>query len=216
MNKDYAKMVYSIVFKKNIPIESVLQDEGNIKIPATTAIFNMGSATDCPSFKLKLCNAEKCGVKCYAKKAERCYRPHVLPYRRRQETFWKSVSAEEFAVQFLTMNAKKIKPFQALRINESGDFWTQECVNKAEKIARILKPYGIVTYCYTSRCDLDYHKVRALRVSGSGFKKEGIVNIFKIINSKQEKPKGYGMCAGNCRICNRCSKAGMKTAVLKH
>lgn len=204
--------------KNKYKLKDVINERGNIKIPKTTAIFNMSSATDCPSRKLGLCKAvDKNGKSfCYAIKSERANRPLVLPYRRKQEKYWKSVSAEEFAVEFLILSSMKRNPFTAIRFNESGDFHNQSCVNKAEKIARILKPYGIICYCYTSRNDLDYRKVKALRISGSNFKKPGIVNIFKIIKKKEDKPKGYAMCPMDCHSCNRCMRAGLKTAIIKH
>ena len=217
---DFAKLIvqgmYGHIGKTLVPLFHLLCERGNHKIPSTTAIFNMSAAHDCISDLLGLCKAKACGVRCYAKHTE-LFRPHTMTYRRRQEKFWLKVTAEEFAMQFLLINAQKIKsPFNALRFNESGDFHSQECVDKAEKIARILKRYGIVTYCYTSRDDLDYSKVRALRVSGSGFKKKGIANIFQIIQKKEDRPKGYGLCPMDCHICNRCQRTGMKTAVVKH
>jgi hypothetical protein len=218
-NKELKNFTTLLVTTLNneIPLHKHMISRGNRKIPSTTAIFNMGAATNCPSHKLGLCSANKNGVKCYALKAEQNGKWFtVLPFRMRQEKYWKEVTAEEFALQFITINSKKAKSFDALRMNEAGDFWSQECVNKAEKIARILKQYGIVTYCYTSRSDLDYSKVTALKISGSGFKKKGIVNIFKIIGSIKDKPTGYGVCKGNCRICDRCKKSGLKTVVLKH
>jgi hypothetical protein len=114
------------------------------------------------------------------------------------------------------INCLKLNPFNLLRFNESGDFGSQEEVDKAEKIARILKKYGIVCYCYTSRDDLDYHKVEALKISGSGFKREGIVNVFKIIANKKERPRGFVVCPMDCHKCNRCSKSRMNTCVVKH
>ena len=214
--KPFARLLGHNVWQNQIPLRHVMVGEGNHKIPSSTAIFNMGSATDCPSKKLGLCSAVKAGVKCYAVKSEVASRPNVLPFRRKQEKFWKAITPEEFAVQFLIINSLKPVPFNALRINESGDFWSQECVDKADKLARILKEYGVVAYCYTSRSDLDYSKVRALKISGSGFKKKGIVNEFKIVDSKKDKPKGYGICPMDCKICDRCTKAGLKTVVLKH
>jgi hypothetical protein len=211
-------MVYELYGTDCIPLRPILGKEGNKKIPNTTAIFNMASAHKCPAKKLGLCKAAKAGVKCYALKSEVGSRPYTQPYRERQMDFWLKTSAQEFALQFLLINAlrKKTHTFNALRFNEAGDFHSQECVDKAEKIARILKPYGIVCYCYTSRDDLDYHRVEALRISGSGFKKDGVVNVFQIIESKEDKPKGYGLCPMDCRSCTRCLKAGMKTAALKH
>jgi len=208
----------SVLYSKshNMVLKPLLNAVGNIKIPSSIAIFNMCSATDCPSKALGLCAAEKFGVKCYAKKAEFSYHPDVLPFRRRQEALWKSITAEEFALQFLMIQANKIKPFVALRLNESGDFSGQADIEKAEKIARILKKEKIVSYCYTSRKDLNFSKVRDLVISGSGFKKEGIKNVFQIVKSKKDMLKGYGLCVGSCAICNRCQKSGMKTAVLAH
>jgi len=215
--KPFMQLLLHGAWKNKVKLRNVLGKKGNIKIPNTTATFNMSSAHDCPSRKLGLCKAVVDGKNvCYAIKSENTSRPDVLPYRRRQEAYWKSVTAHEFCVEFLAICVTKAKPFTALRFNESGDFHSQDCVDKAEKIARILKPYGIVVYCYTSRDDLDYHKLEALKVSGSGFKKSGIVNIFKMIKKKEDKPRGYGVCMGNCHSCNRCLKSGMKTVVLQH
>lgn len=189
---------------------------GNTKIPSTTAIFNMSSATDCPSLKLGLCAACKAGVKCYARKSEVSARPEVLPYRRRQEKYWKGIAASKFALDFLTVNASKVLPFTALRFNEAGDFHSQACVEKADTIARILSDFGIITYCYTSRSDLDYSNVKSLIVMGSGFRKDGISSEFRIIAKGSDKPKGYGLCPMDCKVCNRCKKRGMLTAVRAH
>jgi len=191
---------------------------GNKKIPSTTAIFNMGSATDCPSRKLGFCQAlnKKGKNVCYARKAECDYRPHVLPHRRKQEKYWKSCTAERFVIDFLTLNALKALPYTALRLNEAGDFWSQKCVDKATHIARILKKYGIRVYCYTSRRDLDFSRCSEyMTISGSGFTKEGIRGIFTMVHSKKERPVGFGICKGDCRICQRCL-VGRKTVVLRH
>jgi len=192
---------------------------GNHKLPSTTAIFNMSSATDCPSLKFGLCSAvdENGKLFCYAVKAERGYRPDVLPYRRRQEKFWKSISAEKFAEQFIAINARKRKKFTALRLNEAGDFHSQECIDKAEKIATILKPTGVKVYGYTARKDLSYKKIDNLVVNGSGWQKDNITNDFKIVNKDGTGlPKGYKLCPMDCSICIRCLVKGSMTGVRKH
>ena len=212
------KMAYDVcrLFNGENKLKNLVQS-GNTKIPKTTAIFNMSSAHDCSSRRLGLCKACVNGKNvCYAIKAEYSYRPDVLPYRRRQEKLWLNFSAEEIVFHFLLLNSNKKNKFDSLRLNEAGDFHSQDCVNKAEKIARYLKRYGIVVYCYTSRSDLDFSKVKVLRISGSGFKKKGITNIFKIVSDKSERPKGFGICPMDCHICNRCLKSGMKTCVIKH
>ncbi len=215
--KPFMRLLLHGAWKNKSSLRDVLGEDGNLKIPKTTAVFNMSSAHDCPSRKLGKCKAVIDGKSvCYARKSEYSNRPRVLPYRRKQEAYWKSVMPEEFCVEFLAICVTKDKPFTALRFNEAGDFHSQSCVDKVEKIARILKPYGIICYCYTSRDDLDYSHIKALRISGSGFKKVGIVNIFKMIKKEEDKPKGYGMCIGDCNLCNRCLKAGLKTAIIRH
>ena len=206
---------------KEVPLAALIQ-AGNIKIPKETAIFNMSSATDCASLALGLCKAcvwseelQKLKTVCYALKAEREYRPAVLPYRRRQEKFWKDVTAESFAMQFLIINSRKGVKFDKIRLNEAGDFHTQECVDKAEAIARGLKKFGIRVYCYTARRDLDFSKVRNLVISGSNFAKDGVRGMFKMVHSIKDKPKGYGICKGDCRVCQKCL-IGRKTVILRH
>jgi hypothetical protein len=201
--------------KDSFELDSLLSS-GNLKVPSSTAIFNMGSATDCPSRKLGLCQVILNGkCHCYALKSE-CLYPLVLPHRRLQEHYWKRVSVERFCSEFLAINSLKTEPFTALRFNESGDFWSQSCVNKAERIACILSRFGIKTYCYTSRSDLDFSSIRHLIISGSGFRKDGITNEFRMIYNLSERPRGFGICPMNCSKCTRCLVRGLSTVVVKH
>jgi hypothetical protein len=201
----------------NLSLNQFLQS-GNLKLPVTTAVFNMGSATDCPSKKLGFCQAYKSNGKhcCYAMKAERTMYPHVLPYRTTQEKYWKQVTVEKFVTEFLLINALKKIPFTAIRFNESGDFWSQKCVDKLEEISHKLSLFGIKVYCYTARKDLDFSKVKHTIISGSNFQKDGIPNIFKMILKEEDRPKGYGVCKRDCSVCNRCMKRNMKTVILVH
>jgi hypothetical protein len=176
----------------------------------------MASAHDCPSRKLNLCVAAKLGIKCYAIKSEYAYWPNVLPFRRRQEKFWKSINATNFVKQFIEINSRKRTPFTALRLNESGDFHSQKCVDKAEQIAKELAKHNVKVYCYTSRKDLNFNNCKYLIVSGSGFKKKGVSNIFKIIKDLKERPKNYKTCKGDCKICKICQGRNNKTVVLAH
>ena len=77
--RSWALMFTNGLGKKKVKLGSLLS-EGNIKIPSTTAIFNMTSAKDCPSLKLGLCKAFHNGKNiCYAKKSETEWRKNVLP-----------------------------------------------------------------------------------------------------------------------------------------
>lgn len=193
----------------------LLGRRGNKKVPSSTAIFNMYSAHNCPSKKLGLCNADSCDVKCYAMKAEYLY-PDVLPYRERQSSYWVKVSSGEFVESFLDILSRKRKKFKALRFNESGDFGSQEELDKAEEIATELRKKRIKTYCYSSRSDLDYSKLKNLIVMGSGFIKDGCSGKADIIGKKDPVPEGYFECKGSCKICSKCMQRGSFVALRKH
>ena len=90
---------------------------GNKKIGKDTLIFNMGSATNCPSKKLGLC--KHCD-KCYALKAEKMY-PQVLPFRQKQEKYWLNTSIDLIIDDFV-LALTKHKNIKYVRFNESGDF----------------------------------------------------------------------------------------------
>ena len=185
---------------------------GNRKIGTDTIIINMGSATSCPSAKLGLCqlsqNRESALSKCYAYKAERMYK-NSLYYRNRQEIAWKSKTAQEYIEQIKVVTSKKIK-LKYLRFNESGDFFTQDCVNKLSDIARGLK--GILkVYTYTARKDLDFSNVdENLAIDGSGFT---VHNEFTVVT----KATGNIICPGNCRDCHICkTRHNVKVEVINH
>jgi hypothetical protein len=189
---------------------------GNSKLPITTAIFNMTTASECPSDKLGLCAACIEGKNwCYARKAENTY-PTVKPYRTRQAAYWDACSVLDFVHDILAATKKLRRPINALRFNESGDFRTQDDVTKADAIAAHLSDYGITTYMYTSRSDLDFSNVRYLKIQGSGFHKQGLAGTFKIVQTEAEVPENYGTCPGDCTACKRCQVFGLNTAVILH
>lgn len=184
---------------------------GNKKLPATTAIFNLCAAHDCPSAERGLCQVLNAGHRCYARRDEITY-PAPLNYRRRQEKVWDRISAAEFADEFMTLVNRRRGPTTALRWNESGDFRSQADVRKASVIASLLWMEGIRTYCYTARRDLDFSDVGPMVINGSGFRIKG---EFRFIRSKADRPKGYGICPGSCKSCKRC-QLGKLTCVLPH
>lgn len=184
---------------------------GNKKLPTTTGIFNICSAHDCPSKARGLCQVINAGHRCYALRDEQMY-PAVLPYRRRQEHVWDSLTAKGFVAEFLAIVGRRRLPTTALRLNESGDFRDQADVDKAEQIAALLKPHGVKVYCYTARSDLDFSRVETMVVNGSGFKVHG---EFRFVRSEADVPEGFKVCGGSCKTCTRCQH-GRETAVLPH
>jgi hypothetical protein len=180
--------------------------KGNKKLPATTWIFNAGSATDCPSKKLGLCQCVIDGKnKCYAKRPED-FRPSVLPYRRAQGKLWKRVNPVEFTDQLLSASKRsKTKPMHCFRFNEAGDFKNQAQLDWFVVVCSILKYNGIKCYGYTARTDLNLSqllKVASVNVSndlGSWITKGA--NRFRMV---QEYSGTAPRCAGNCRKCTLC------------
>lgn len=168
---------------------------GNNKLPKSTMIFNMGSSTNCPSKQRGLC--QNCDI-CYAYKAERQY-PQVLPYRTRQENFWLDSTAEEICDYFNDILRRKRNKVTALRFNEAGDFHSQECINKLDEVAEYLMyEWGVVTYGYTARKDLNFTNV-SFKVMGSNFDLYG--RQFKTVEHYSgDNPS----CPGDCTKCNLC------------
>lgn len=192
----------SINVSRETNLEKNLFSFGNSKLPKTTAIFNMSSATTCESDFLGLC---KVSVKCYAKKAERIYK-QVKPYRDNQENFWKSCSSEEFVTRLLS--EKKSKKVNLLRLNESGDLRSLDCLIKVFEISELLKKFSIKVYIYTHRIDI----LKSIPV-------DMIPENLNIMLSNG-KLDGYGSfigvkslpvnsdrltCIGDCKVCNLCS-----------
>lgn len=179
---------------------------GNHKLSDDTAIFNMGTAIDCPSRALGLCRTINQGVKCYAEKAEIQYKDPVINARRSQEAEWKSKSGPELLEQIARRISARRKETRYLRYNESGDFYEQSDIDKLSFISEGLKEQGITTYGYTARSDLDFRRARFL-CKGSGFSKENLNGSTIVILKDQPVPEGYIECPGSCKRCNLCKIA---------
>ena len=121
-----------------------LISRGNKKLSKNTAIFNLSSATDCP---MKYACAFGLSGKCYAMKAERRY-PQVLPYRRRQEEYWRESTLDQ-KVRDFTVYFQKRPKLKYLRINEAGDIRNAADLIALEYIAIALHGLGVTTYTYT-------------------------------------------------------------------
>lgn len=175
--------------------------KGNTKLSKNTLIFNMGSAKDCPSKKLGLCKVCK---DCYARKAEVQY-PQVLPFRNRQRYYWNVQGPWPMIADLSKILFRRKKTIKYFRYNEAGDFETQRDVDKLSEVAQFLfEMYGIVTYGYTARSDLDFSKVKFV-VRGSGWKgPNGKTRVAKKTNLKLTKKeflcpmKG---CGDTCFLC---------------
>ena len=196
---------------------------GNLKIGTDTLILNMGPAIGCPADTLGKC---ACSDVCYAKRAESQY-PAVSAYRNRQKKYWLQTAAQDIVndISYILENKRfretysnRLRPLkqkiQYLRLNESGDFWSQACVNKLDHIARELKrKYNIITYTYTARDDLHFNNTNFL-VKGSdhirGNNGACIARDGAVIDKNSrgvvyvENKRKYTICPGDCSTCEIC------------
>ena len=177
-----------------------LMKQGNAKIGRDTLIFNMGSASDCPSKALGLCQLDNCR-NCYAFMAELRF-PSVLAYRRKQEKMWKETSAFVLA---MAISAKKTKKTRFVRFNESGDLWDQASVDKLIALAEMLP--DLTFFGYTARKDLDFEaRPDNLKLNGSNWKRGNMNQFVAIETASGNNPK----CFGDCSKCNLCKvEAGL-------
>jgi len=182
---------------------------GNTKLPKKIGIFNLGSAKDCVNAQTPSCQAWVDGEdKCYARKSEKAY-DGVLDYRRRQIYLWDYLTAEQFATAFIKMCGRKRNNVAFLRFNESGDFRTQSDVEKAEKIARIIKQrINVDTYTYTASDHLDFNMCDYLVVNASNADIDGYAQRFTVVEDKSEIPDDGFICPQDCSVCHACMSDG--------
>ena len=191
---------------------------GNMKLPKTTAIFNVCGAHECPSDILGLCTLGLSGnKKCYALKGYRNMAGHRSFYNA-QRDYWKVCTPASFVADFLREAQKEKELVRYLRFNETGDFFDESCVSKVEKIAALLFP-DIIVYGYTHRRDLPWSRCRYFVVNASSEENgtedwSGELNGFRAV----EKPSGEAfVCPGDCTVCHRCAiKHGRTTEVVMH
>jgi len=189
---------------------------GNAKLGSSTLIINMGTATDCPSAALGMCNAIAQGAKCYALKPEIQYKDHTTNYRHKQFSYWRNNTATTIVKDLVAkIGSRNGSPIKYVRFNEAGDFWDQSDIKKLSIVAKKLKNFNIVTYGYTARRDLDFKDVNFL-VKGSGHNK-GNNGMTTIINKNDAIPEGFRECPGSCKSCSICmSNKKINIAFRKH
>jgi hypothetical protein len=188
---------------------------GNKKLPETTMIINITSATDCPSRALGMCQLDHCGIgsrKCYALKAEK-FRPSTLAHRRKQQAWWDQPTVD-MTESFFQMRSKMRRKVTAVRVGESGDF---RDIGDVRKLAALAKSNEDLTwYLYTARKDLFTDAVlctlpKNVVVNGSGWMAD---NGFYAVPKGAARPvvkegiKKIAWCAGDCRKCTLCLKKG--------
>lgn len=193
---------------------------GNSKVSDRTAIFNLNSAHDCPNRETHAADdgegpVGQCQVEwsqCYAQKSETMY-PSVKPYRQRQEYLWDIMTPELWAKAFNSLNSRKRTPFNAIRINEAGDFRSEADIIRMNEVA---KNVDVPVYTYTASFKLDWSLATEFTVNASGRTMQHADRTFAAIDADSDMPEGYVQCpndaqkqtgssdpikCGECRLC---------------
>lgn len=222
----YSYKPYSLNSSSRITLN---MSNGNKKIGEDTLIFNITSATDCPSKSLGLCHIPD--GKCYALKAEKLY-PGCLSYRRKQAEYFDARNSYGIAHDIYQVLTKRIVDkykngqrklmdrIKYIRFSECGDFRSQTDVDKLNEAAEALnfvlndrdgkKP--IIWYGYSSRSDLDFSNADSLLVKGSAHTNGN--NGVTVSGTLEESEKGrktiirngvrHLVCKGDCSTCKIC------------
>lgn len=184
-----------------------LLSAGNHKLPRQTGIFNLPRKVTCPG------STAYCAEVCYARKAEIQY-SNVVPQARRRN--WK-LSQDPMFVDLMLGELKR-RRFKVIRIHESGDFYTQNYLNKWIEIARA-RP-DITFYAYTKSTHLDFtQRPKNFIVRGSvdpttpavqAAQAAGLDGIAYTIPRGETKLPAEDIqeCPGSCKSCDYCLKPG--------
>lgn len=180
---------------------------GNSKLPKTTAIFNIASATDCVNRGTARCQVD--AEECYAYKTEQRW-SNTLRFRRRQGDFWDVMDARSFIEQFNNIRKCKRNVVTKLRFNVSGDIRNRRDAEKIDAIARSL---DIPVYLYTASSHVDFSGINHAMIQCSNEKlwqkygQKSNFGRYKVVENAENVEQDWNRCPNNCSGCNLCSTA---------
>ena len=176
--------------------------KGNRKLPRTTGIFNLPSVKTCPF------STKECRKHCYSLKAERMY-PQVLPFREKCLKLSKSSEFKEVISDELFKRS-----FKAVRIHESGDFYSQKYFDLWVDIALLFPSLKFYAYTKVWTLDLRRKPENFIMLLSSDItssvdsdilgKFDGIATVD--LNQELEKDIKYFKCPMDCKVCDYCLK----------
>ena len=117
-----------------------LLKKGNHKLSKQVGIFTLPTHT--------CIGSGICRKFCYADKGYTRFKKCV---QSRENKF--NISRQENFIELITTEIKKMKKIKAIRIHESGDFYSQEYLNKWKYIAKQFP--NLIFQCYTKSFILD-------------------------------------------------------------
>ena len=182
---------------------------GNLKLPETTMIVNLGTWFNCPGRKDGFCDI--C-VKCYDKHPEVMYKDRTIG-RLEQEIFWRACTAEEFTKALLNQieirnNSTRKYKIKQIRWSEVGDLRNQNDYQKLLEVTTLIgEMTGLHSYIYTHNKDIQFYDKNSrpyLTVNGSNFM---VDNEYRVVQKDTRKliTEPHYNCDCDCRLCNACA-----------
>lgn len=202
------KKVHEIQKKLFPAFSGTVFSYGNSKLPKNIMIVNLTSQKNCPSKQLGLC---KIADVCYARRTEYCF-PAVLPKNLAVEKWLHDPNTtKEDVIKLLETyidNAPKSHPIKYIRLDENGDFGSQDEVKLWSEIAKhIYNTRGITIHTYTHRSDLDFTGVNFI-VNGSVAGIKGAIREYRMLSKTDfdSLPSKLGPDKFRCNCdCSKCS-----------
>jgi hypothetical protein len=180
---------------------------GNTKLPKTTEIFNLLRMVTCPGA------TDLCKQKCYAVKAERQY----SIVRLHRGDMYQLSGTDAFAWLLETALSRLPATVTAVRIHESGDFYSQRYIDIWLDVIRNFPKLPF--YAYTKSYMFDFRKRPdnfGLKLSLDSTSKPeaySAMNTFDGVSWMQQRGEplpdwlqkaGYLVCPGSCKECTYC------------
>jgi hypothetical protein len=165
----------------------------NRKLGKNVGVFNLPARKTCPGA------TSYCGKICYAMKAERCYKSA----RDSREKNYQASLGLDFVTNMIAELTKFRTKGDKVRIHESGDFYSQEYLDKWIAIAATF-PASIVFLAYTKMYDrLDfsrkpenmiiYASYDPVTAAAIGTAPDGLKECI-IVDDASKAPAGWHVC----------------------
>lgn len=191
---------------------------GNLKLPKTTAIFNLPRMLTCPGA------TPLCKQICYASKAERMHR--VVRTHRHDMFMLSKTNAFPWILE--TALDRLPKTVTAVRIHESGDFYDQRYLDTWINAMKKFPQLTFYAYTKSSRLNFTRPDNFVIRLSMDSTSEPYVydsINKFDGISWLQQKGEELPdwinvenplVCPGDCKVCSYCLKKGGDLVIPEH
>lgn len=196
---DYKIMEKKLNNKKFVSSLDFTLSLGNLKLPKSTAIFNLPAVKTC-------LNCADCSKFCYALSNQKRF--PSCNYSREKNL---SISKDKNFVSKFN-NALKRSKAKTVRYHEAGDVYSAKYLLSLVKIAN--DNPQVYFYMYTKSTKLNYknvpanfrvidstNKAKNLKNKAAVLTKENFKNAKKTIQSQYRR---FFLCQGDCKKCNYC------------